>query len=866
MKKLVSAILSATLLLASCPVAFAASDIENHWAKQYISYLSDLKVMNPSAEGEYKPGQTVRRDEFMRYLNRAFGFTEKAQISFTDVPATDKSGATMWNYEPVQIAVAHGYINGVGNNKMDPAGLVTREQAATIIGRLHKMTPKSSASSVTFTDKAKIQSWSMDYIGEAVQAGYLVGYPDGSFKPQGTITRAEMAKILYSYMGTSLDTAGGTYTGNDLRADTKNVSISNGCTLSNAAIKGDLYITEGVMNQSVTLQNVTVDGNIIVSGGAVTLDGVTANKMVVSTPLALTPSVTATGNTNIGVTEVQTSCLLDERNLDVSAGGIADITVSGTKNPSISLDAVVWDITADGPASISTTSATAINTLTAKAKVDVTGAGSLQKAVLNASGCSLSMEPVTLELGSGVTATIAGETTSSANSVTVTPGTLSFDVSEASKLDYYMDFKLSGDPEAIAKLSANDKALTENSDYRTTDDGFRLYQKFLTSLKEGAHHLTILMDDGSRGVLTITVTDASKNYIDPATATFNRYQNSLDYANVSVTLQLAKGVTLTSIKFDGATLDRGSDYTYNASSGTVVLQRTMLEKKSTGSYTLTFNVSNGNSPTLKLNIEDSSPKNAVAPTSVDFDANSAATEYQDVTVELQGVDGAQLKSIKCGDKTLQEDWQYKLSGSSVILSKAALADLAKNDANYANLIFVMSAGDNPTLRVNFVTTYPVKVTLVDDLKKPIEGADITLAPSGESASDGGTPLQTRTTSSEGVATFYVKRGTYVATAANDKFEQTVTQKVNVSTGQTLTLTASIMETVNIYVTSSTGANLEGATVALGGQTVTTGKDGLASFSVKRGTYTARVACAGYKTESKTLTVDKATTERIKLSK
>ena len=69
----------------------------------------------------------------MRYINRAFGFTEKADISFSDVNSSDVF------YETVQIAVKQGYINGVGNNRMAPEGTLTREQAATILGRLHKL-------------------------------------------------------------------------------------------------------------------------------------------------------------------------------------------------------------------------------------------------------------------------------------------------------------------------------------------------------------------------------------------------------------------------------------------------------------------------------------------------------------------------------------------------------------------------------------------------------------------------------------------------------------------------------------------------------------------------------------------------------
>ena len=866
MKKFLSAALAASLLLTACPVAFAASDLDNHWAKPQITYLSELDVMKASADGSYKPNQAVMRAEFMRYLNRAFDFTQKADISFADVTATDSKGNANWYYEPVQIAVAHGYINGVGNNKMDPFSNITREQAATIIGRLHKLTPTGSAASITFKDKAKISPWAADYIAEAVEAGYLVGYPDGNFQPQRTITRAEFAKILYSYMGTCLNKSGGTYTQSDLRSDVKNASITQGCTFSNAEVKGDLYITEGVMNESVTLSNVKVDGKLIISGGAVTLDGVTATEMVVSTPLALQLDVTATGETNIGMTEVQTNASLNETSLDVSAGGFADVKVTGDKTPKLGLDAEIWSLTTEGACTVTTTSQTSINSLIAKAKTHVSGNGSIQKAVLSASGCELEMEPASLELGSGVTAIIAGESTSSSNSVTISPSTFSHDLGGDTKLSYYTDFTMSGDPKKVTKLVCNDKNLVENTDYRLTDEGFRLYQKFLSSLKEGTHTVYIYLEDGSRGALPIAITDSNKNYVDITSATFNKYHSSLDYTNITATLQLAKGVTLNSVKLGSTVLDRGTDYTYNSTTGVVKFEREKLEKRSTGSYTVTFTVSAGNNPTMKLSIEDGSPKNAVSPTAIDFDANTSSGGYQDMKVKLSTVDDAELKSIRCGDTTLKENWQYQKSGSEITISREALSDLSKNSTSYVDLVFVMTSGDSPTLRVNYVTTYAVKVKVEDANDTAIQGVDVTITPSGDSATDGGTPAQTLTTNSEGLATAYVKRGSYVVTAKHDKFEETLTRNINVAGSQTVSFDPAIMEYVDIYVTNTTGAKLEGATVSLGGQSVTTGADGLASFKIKRGSYTARVGCSGYKTESKAISVSQAVTERIVLSK
>ncbi|RHV82509.1 S-layer homology domain-containing protein [Butyricicoccus sp. OF10-2] len=92
LKKVLSAVLTAALLVSTVPAAFAASDIDGHWAKSYITELHENGIINPSAStGNYGPDDKVTRWEFMRYINRAFGFTEKADISFSDVNSSDIS-------------------------------------------------------------------------------------------------------------------------------------------------------------------------------------------------------------------------------------------------------------------------------------------------------------------------------------------------------------------------------------------------------------------------------------------------------------------------------------------------------------------------------------------------------------------------------------------------------------------------------------------------------------------------------------------------------------------------------------------------------------------------------------------------------
>ena len=143
--------------------------------------------------------------------------------------------------------------------------------------------------------------------------------------------------------------------------------------------------------------------------------------------------------------------------------------------------------------------------------------------------------------------------------------------------------------------------------------------------------------------------------------------------------------------------------------------------------------------------------------------------------------------------------------------------------------------------------------MVDDLGLPISGATVTFTPNdGES----GTAAQTLVTDSDGKATVYVKRGSYTLTATHERFTSAITQTTSVSSARTVKMTGEILETVQLVVTNEYGAPLSGAVVSIGGK---------ASFSVKRGSYVAQVACNGYKTQAVQLSVTGSLRERVKLS-
>ena len=110
-------------------------------------------------------------------------------LSFTDVKEGD------WFYEAVQFAVQYDMMNGTGSNGFQPDNLLSRSMIATILWRLEGSPTGSSAH---FTDVSG-SMWYAEAVNWAAANGLVNGYGNSTFGPEDSITREQMAAILYRY-------------------------------------------------------------------------------------------------------------------------------------------------------------------------------------------------------------------------------------------------------------------------------------------------------------------------------------------------------------------------------------------------------------------------------------------------------------------------------------------------------------------------------------------------------------------------------------------------------------------------------------------------------------------------------------------
>lgn len=117
-----------------------------------------------------------------------------AQETDPDFPFADVAKGS-WYYEGVRYAYENGLMSGTGEGTFSPDLPTSRGMLVTI---LYRLAGSPAAGSASFTDVAQGQ-WYADGVAWASANGVVSGYPDGSFRPNDTITREQMAAILYQY-------------------------------------------------------------------------------------------------------------------------------------------------------------------------------------------------------------------------------------------------------------------------------------------------------------------------------------------------------------------------------------------------------------------------------------------------------------------------------------------------------------------------------------------------------------------------------------------------------------------------------------------------------------------------------------------
>lgn len=255
MKKVLCIALCLMFVMSNITTAFGLeNDYENNWAKNEIEYMKNRGIISGYPDGSFKPSNNMSKAEFYKVINKIMGFAQISEITFNDVVADN------WYYNDVAKGVAAGYI--IPAESLEAGKNINRGEVARIIGIVFSIDGDKQEAN-NFTDSDTIPEQLKAAIGGLKKNGYINGYPDGSFRVNAEITRAEVVKMLCNITGEIINEQ---CTVNS-NAEKNLVVNTADVTLKDMEIGRNLYLTEGIGEGDVFLENVKVKSSTIVNGG-----------------------------------------------------------------------------------------------------------------------------------------------------------------------------------------------------------------------------------------------------------------------------------------------------------------------------------------------------------------------------------------------------------------------------------------------------------------------------------------------------------------------------------------------------------------------------------------------------------------------
>ena len=229
------------------------------WYAEAVSAAVDNGLLYGKSATIIDPNGDMTRAEMAAIINRSFGCYKAADISqYKDV------SKSKWYYKDVALAVQMGTYNGRSASSMAPDAPISRQEAMTVVARALELDYDAYAKTdlSAFSDRSEISNWALPYVRAMVGADYIHGRGK-VLAPQDDITRAEFAQIFANIIGSYI-TVKGTYD-KDIKGSV--LIRTDEVTLQNMTVEGDLIIGCGAADGKITLDNVTVKGRLLVWGG-----------------------------------------------------------------------------------------------------------------------------------------------------------------------------------------------------------------------------------------------------------------------------------------------------------------------------------------------------------------------------------------------------------------------------------------------------------------------------------------------------------------------------------------------------------------------------------------------------------------------
>ena len=172
------------------------ADPDDTGVSGWLNTEDHLAYLNGYGGGLFGPDDHMTRAQAAQmFYNLLLDQEVSAAVRFTDVPAD------AWYARAVETLASLGMVEGVGGGKFAPERTITRAEFTVMAMRFARLPEggENPFSDVTSSD------WFYDQVVGAVQYGWITGYTDGTFRPEATITRAEVTAITNRLLDRAAD-------------------------------------------------------------------------------------------------------------------------------------------------------------------------------------------------------------------------------------------------------------------------------------------------------------------------------------------------------------------------------------------------------------------------------------------------------------------------------------------------------------------------------------------------------------------------------------------------------------------------------------------------------------------------------------
>lgn len=177
------------------------SDPDNNGVSDLLDSENHMAYLNGYPNESFKPQNNMTRAEAAQmFYNLLVNKDVMITVEFDDV-ADDA-----WYATAVNTLASMGILKGIGidadgNNLYAPEAPITRAEFTAIAMRFSKLDVEGEN---IFSDVDE-DAWYYEYVVGSVKYGWINGYPDGTFRPDSTITRAEVTAITNRMLGRAAD-------------------------------------------------------------------------------------------------------------------------------------------------------------------------------------------------------------------------------------------------------------------------------------------------------------------------------------------------------------------------------------------------------------------------------------------------------------------------------------------------------------------------------------------------------------------------------------------------------------------------------------------------------------------------------------